>query len=71
MNGSCFFSVIHVYKDLKPVSEEGPFELEGIAYGSPCVFTAGGKQYTAMITQAGQLYVYDLNGELLDPFPVG
>lgn len=66
-----FFGGIHVYKDLKPVSEEGPFELEGIAYGSPCVFTAGGKQYTAMITQAGQLYVYDLNGELLDPFPVG
>ena len=24
-----------------------------------------------MITQAGQLYVYDFNGELLDPFPVG
>lgn len=66
-----FFGGIHVYKDLKPVSEEGPFELEGIAYGSPCIFTAGGKQYAAMITQAGQLYVYDLNGNLLEPFPVG
>ena len=64
-----FFGGIHVYKDLKPLGED-PFELDGIAYGSPCLFTAGGKQYTAMITQAGQLYVYDINGNLLDPFPL-
>ena len=25
----------------------------------------------AMITQAGQLYVYDINGQPLEPFPVG
>lgn len=66
-----FFGGIHIYKNLEPVTKEGPLELDGIAYGSPCLFTAGGKQYTAMITQAGQLYVYDFNGELLDPFPVG
>lgn len=66
-----FFGGIHIYKDLEPVTKEGPLELDGIAYGSPCLFTAGGRQYAAMITQAGQLYVYDFNGELLAPFPVG
>ena len=66
-----FFGGIHIYKNLELVTKEGPLELDGIAYGSPCIFTAGGKQYVAMITQAGQLYVYDLNGNLLDPFPVG
>ena len=66
-----FFGGIHVYKNLEPVNMEGPLELDGIAYGSPCLFNAGGKQYVAMITQAGQLYVYDINGEPLDPFPVG
>ncbi len=66
-----FFGGIHVYKNLEPVNTEGPLELDGIAYGSPCLFTAGGKMYTAMITQAGQLYVYDVNGQPLEPFPVG
>ena len=66
-----FFGGIHIYKNLEAVTGDGPLELDGIAYGSPYIFTAGGKQYAAMITQAGQLYVYDFNGELLDPFPVG
>ncbi len=65
-----FFGGIHIYKNLQPVSSQGPFEMDGIAYGSPCIFTAGGKQYAAMITQAGQLYVYDFEGQLLTPFPV-
>ena len=65
-----FFGGIHIYKNLKPVTEQGPLELDGIAYGSPCLFTAGGKQYTAMITQAGLLYVYDFDGVVLSPFPV-
>lgn len=65
-----FFGGIHIYKNLEPVTSEGPFELDGIAYGAPCIFTAGGKQYVAMITQAGQLYVYDFDGELLSDFPV-
>lgn len=65
-----FFGGIHIYKDLEPVTEDGPFELDGIAYDSPCIFTSGGKQYTAMITQAGQLYVYDFAGKILAPFPL-
>ena len=65
-----FFGGIHIYKDLKPVTENGPLELDGIAYESPCIFTSGGKQYAAMITQAGELYVYDFSGKLLAPFPL-
>ena len=66
-----FFGGIHIYKGQENITAQGPLELDGIAYGSPCIFTAGGKQYLSMITQAGQLYVYDFNGELLSPFPVG
>ncbi len=66
-----FFGGIHIYKGQENITAQGPLELDGIAYGSPCIFTAGGKQYVSMITQAGQLYVYDFNGELLSPFPVG
>ena len=65
-----FFGGIHIYKDLEPVTEDGPFELDGIAYESPCIFTSGGRQYTAMITQAGELYVYDFSGRILAPFPL-
>lgn len=65
-----FFGGIHIYKNLEPVTAEGPLELDGIAYGSPCLFTAGGNQYVAMITQAGLLYVYDFDGNVLSPFPV-
>ena len=65
-----FFGGIHIYKNLELVTAEGPLELDGIAYGSPCIFTAGGKEYVAMISQAGMLYVYDFDGQLLSPFPV-
>ncbi len=65
-----FFGGIHLFKDLKLLNEDQPFELDGIAYGSPCIFTSDGKGYVAMITQAGLLYVYDFDGNLLAPFPV-
>lgn len=69
-----FFGGIHIYKGsdsgLEVLTSQGPLELEGIAYGSPCLFTAGGKEYVAMITQAGELYVYDFDGSLLAPFPI-
>ena len=65
-----FFGGIHIYKNLELVTIDGPLELDGISYGSPCILTNGSKQYIAMITQAGILYVYDFNGNLLDPFPL-
>ncbi len=65
-----FFGGIHIYKNLEAVTNDGPLELDGIAYGSPCILTNGSKQLIAMITQAGMLYVYDLNGNLLPKFPI-
>ena len=65
-----FFGGLHIYKNFAPLTTEGPLELDGIAYGSPCILTNSSKQYIVMITQAGTLYVYDLNGNLLPGFPV-
>ena len=65
-----FFGGIHIYKNLEPVTVEAPLEMDGIAYGSPCILTNGSKQYIAMITQAGTLYIWEINGNLLQGFPV-
>ena len=65
-----FFGGIYLFKDLKLLNEDEPFELDGIAYGSPCIFNAGGKECVAMITQAGELYVYDFEGKLMPSFPL-
>ena len=64
-----FLGGIHIFKNLLKQTDQGPLELEGIAYGSPCIFTSEGNQYTAMITQSGQLYVYDSQNVLLPLFP--
>ena len=65
-----FFGGLHIYKNLEPLTINGPLELDGIAYGSPCLLTNGSKEYIAMITQAGSLYVYDFEGNLLPAFPL-
>ncbi len=65
-----FFGGIHLYKNLELKTPQGPLELDGIAYGSPCLFTCFGKQYVAMITQAGRLYVYGIDGKLSQNFPL-
>lgn len=65
-----FFGGLHIYKNFQAINTEGPLELDGIAYGSPCILTNGSKQYIAMITQAGSLYVYDSEGKLLPQFPL-
>lgn len=65
-----FFGGIHVYKNNELQTTQGPLELEGIAYGSPCLINSGKDLYYAMITQAGQLYVYDFESELLPLFPL-
>ena len=62
---------IHVYKNQDLVTKDFPLELDGIAYESPCLFSEGGKNYAAMITQSGLLYVYDLSNtyEPINNFP--
>lgn len=65
-----FFGGIHVFKNLEPQTKEGPLELDGIAYESPCIFNSGTGNYIAMITQAGLLYVFNPSYETVDGFPL-
>ena len=65
-----FFGGIHVYNNMYELTSEGPLELDGIAYGSPCVFGIDGRQFIAMITQAGMLYLFDSDLNLVQNFPL-
>ncbi|MBR1638739.1 MAG: VCBS repeat-containing protein [Treponema sp.] len=65
-----FFGGIHVFKNQLSLTGEHPLELEGIAYGSPCIFKEGKAEYIAMITQSGLLYLYDENMQLVENFPL-
>jgi hypothetical protein len=42
----------------------------GIAFGSPLLFSAASRVLVAFITQAGELTLFDENGNILDPFPI-
>ena len=65
-----FFGGIHLYKNLEEKTKNGPLELDGIAYESPCIFSQGGNDYVAMITQSGMLYVFNFNLEPVRGFPL-
>lgn len=65
-----FFGGIHVYSNMYNLTSEGPLELDGIAYGSPCIFGIDGRQFIAMITQAGMLYLFDSDLQPVQNFPV-
>ena len=65
-----FFGGVHILKNLSEITEE-PFEIDGIAYESPCIFTKNSKVYSAFVTQAGLLYVFDLQTKKILPnFPL-
>ncbi|MCR4578781.1 MAG: hypothetical protein K5681_00385 [Treponema sp.] len=65
-----FFGGIHIYKHKDCLTLDAPLELEGLAYGSPCIFKEGKKLYYAMISQAGLLYIFDENLQYLQGFPL-
>jgi hypothetical protein len=46
-----------------------PVSVSGIAFGSPLVFAWNNAVYTAFITQAGMLYVFNESGLEADQFP--
>ena len=50
--------------------DESLLDVEGIAFGSPCLAQMDNKKYTAFITQAGNLYVWDEANNLLPAFPL-
>ena len=62
-----FLGTIHLIKE---DYSETLLDVEGIAFGSPCLAKIDGKNYTAMITQAGQLSVWDETNMPLPGFPV-
>ncbi|AEF83066.1 PQQ-binding-like beta-propeller repeat protein [Leadbettera azotonutricia] len=47
-----------------------PAYVSGIAFGSPLPFTYQNKLHAAFISQAGELYLYDDQGMLLQGFPL-
>ena len=47
-----------------------PASMSGIGFGSPLLFARNNKAYTAFITQAGELFVFDENAVDVQPFPI-
>ena len=65
-----FLGGIHIFKNLEPYTTS-PLEIDKIAYESPCLFSDGLNDYVAMITQSGELFVFNLETlELLEGFPL-
>ncbi|WP_027727567.1 hypothetical protein [Treponema sp. C6A8] len=65
-----FLGGVHILKNLKEITET-PFEIDGIAYEAPCLFKKDSKTYAAFITQAGLLYLFDLQTKsVVSGFPV-
>ena len=47
-----------------------PAPITGIGFGSPALFTSDSNVYTAFVSQAGELSIFDEKAVLIDPFPV-
>ena len=62
-----FLGTIHLITDNR---EEDSLDVNGIAFGSPCISEIEGKPYTAFITQSGSLNVWNEENEMLPNFPV-
>jgi hypothetical protein len=53
-----FLGKIYYFVDEKCVNLENPFEIPGIALGSPAILKNGSKNYIGFITQAGEMNVW-------------
>ena len=67
-----FLGKIYYFEGDKCVNLENPFEIPGIALGSPAILKNGGKIYVALVTQAGEMNVWrtDADGEQSEGFPM-
>lgn len=65
-----FLGGIHLYNRTTELTEDGPLLVDGIGYGSPCVYKSAKKTYVAFITQDGLLYVFDDQNNTLPNFPL-
>lgn len=66
-----FIGTIHLLtEENNEFIEKSLLDVDGIAFGSPVICTINNQTYTAFITQAGLLYVWDSENNLLDNFPL-
>ena len=65
-----FLGGIHLISKKGDELEDTLIPVDGIGFGSPCIFEDKDKVYISFITQAGDLYVWNPQGELLEGFPV-
>lgn len=64
-----FTGEIYFIKNGTCINADAPLEVDGIAYGSPCLAQISGKMYTAIVTQSGRFYLW-VSGETVPGFPV-
>jgi len=64
-----FLGGIHLIKNNAGSLEDSMIPVEGIGFGSPCIFEAFQEIYVAFITQAGELSVWDAEGNLQEGYP--
>ena len=66
-----FMGLIHILEENNGYLEETALlDVDGIAYGSPCMFKVDKQIYTAFITQTGDLTVWDSSNNILSAFPI-
>ena len=66
-----FMGIIHILEETDGnLKETALLEVDGIAYGSPCMMKVDKQLYTAFITQTGELTVWNSSYSVVSGFPV-
>lgn len=65
-----FLGGIHLISKNGEELEDTVIPVDGIGFGSPCIFEDKGSTLIAFITQAGDLYIWNTQGELLEGYPL-
>lgn len=68
-----FLGKIYYFEGEKCMNLDSPFEIPGIALGSPALLKSGGKTYIGFVTQAGEMNVWradSSDGSQIDGFPM-
>ena len=65
-----FTGTIHILEEASSITETTLLEVEGLAYGSPCIAKIDKQLYTAFITQTGELTVWDSAYNVVPGFPI-
>ncbi|MBQ8681075.1 MAG: hypothetical protein IJ530_15190 [Treponema sp.] len=67
-----FLGKIYYFEGDKCLNADAPFEIPGIALGSPALLKSGGKTYIGFVTQAGEMNVWradSSDGSQIEGFP--